>query len=341
MHLFIEVSVSRVSLLFIFFVSFNSLVFAKDKMKKIEIPGAKCGNGEPYSVFISKKDPEKLVVTFQSGGACWSKSTCYGPNLRAIIKPPKKGKVPKIVSKTDNFTNHSQLYLPYCTGDTFSGSHIAQYDKPVYHYGAINVQKTIEYLNQSKKLKLDKVNDLIIFGGSAGGIGALIHADKFGKSVVNDARKTLIIDSPGLHFGNDFWDRFSPQSVQDFKQVFKDINFNAPLNDGFVAPYLAESCQFYQDWKIGFLMGSKDLVMSRIFGRISMGDHQKLVYSHQGIAETLSKTQNCSLWLKESRIHTFLQGFPTWKRKANGVRAIDFVTDVYTGDKKIHIVEKP
>ena len=72
-----------------------------------------------------------------------------------------------------------------------------------------------------------------------------------------------------------------------------------------------------------------------------MKDHHKLVYSKNGIVETLKKTDNCSLWLKKSRIHTFLQGFPTWKRKVNGTRAIDFVTSIYKKGEKTLIVDKP
>ena len=85
--------------------------------KTYTIPGAYCGNGMAYKVWVNteNKDKKKLAVEFMGGGACWSTATCYGPNLRAWVHP-----LPKIVSKMNVMLkkgsvleDHSVLYFPY------------------------------------------------------------------------------------------------------------------------------------------------------------------------------------------------------------------------------------
>ncbi len=37
--------------------------------KKIEIPGAVCGNGATYTVFLDEKASDKLLIEFMGGGS--------------------------------------------------------------------------------------------------------------------------------------------------------------------------------------------------------------------------------------------------------------------------------
>ena len=44
---------------------------AKD-FQRIAIPGAQCGLGDQYYVYVRSNDPNKLHLSFQGGGACQS-----------------------------------------------------------------------------------------------------------------------------------------------------------------------------------------------------------------------------------------------------------------------------
>lgn len=322
-----------------FFIMQSS--FAKGEWNRIVIPGAFCGDGKNYHVFFKERSSEKLLVTFVSGGACWNKSTCYGPNLRTWIHPTYiDPEIPIFAENNNRYDDHSVLYLPYCTGDVFAGRHIAQYkNKKMYHYGAINVEKSLEYLAAHNFIHFNKIDDLMLYGSSAGAIGSLIHSKKIEKLVRKRARKTVIADSPGLHFGRDFWDKFTPKQIDDFKMAFETIDFNAPLDDGFVAPYLKETCRYLKGWEVAVLMGSRDIVMSKVFGDISMREHEDLVYSVDGIAETFRHSENCSVWLKRSPVHMFLLGKSFTKLKVKGLSSLEFIERVHTKRVTGNIIE--
>ena len=331
------------NIFYIFVLSlFTFSGYAKGQWNRIVVPGAYCGDGKPYHIYFLERDIKKLLITFVSGGACWSKSTCYGPNFRTWIHPTYSDpKLPVFARKTNKFDNHSVLFLPYCTGDVFAGKHVAEYKgKKVYHYGAKNVTRTFEYLSARNFIHFNKVDDILLYGSSAGGIGAILHSRLVEKLVKRNAKKTIISDSPGLHFGQSFWNKFTDEQIQDFKDVFESVKFAPPLTDGFVAPYLGETCRYLKKWDIGILLGSKDIVMSKVFGNITMKNHENLVYSVNGIAETFRHYENCSAWIKRSKIHTFLLGgVGSWKSEVKGVSTLDFIYKVHASRNHSNVVE--
>jgi hypothetical protein len=54
-----------------------SAASASREWRKIEVPGAVCGDGQGYSIFVSPGNPRKIAFDVMGGGACWSASTCY------------------------------------------------------------------------------------------------------------------------------------------------------------------------------------------------------------------------------------------------------------------------
>ena len=53
--------------------------------ERIPVPGARCGDGGEYSVFLKKGRREKVAFAFMGGGACWSESTCMGVEIRTLL----------------------------------------------------------------------------------------------------------------------------------------------------------------------------------------------------------------------------------------------------------------
>jgi hypothetical protein len=69
------------------FLLLTSSLAKAHEWTRIKIPGAKCGDGRDYEIFIDKKSESNWIFEFTPGGVCWSASTCYGPNLRTWIFP--------------------------------------------------------------------------------------------------------------------------------------------------------------------------------------------------------------------------------------------------------------
>lgn len=310
--------------------------------KTYTIPGAVCGNGMPYKVWIDTKntDSNKLAVEFMGGGACWSLATCYGPNLRAWVHP-----LPKIVSKMNimlgknsPLENHSVLYFPYCTADVFAGNHTARYQlkSKVHHVGYGNVIKTINHLQKKKIINFKKLNDIVLYGSSAGGIGSLLHSYTFDQIVPMTAKRTIVSDSPGLHFGRRFWTKFTDRTLTDFKTAFSKVGLWLDTSDGMLAQKIPYVCKRLSHWNIGILQGARDIVMSTIFGNITAEDHRHLVYSKNGILAKTQEAKNCSSWTPDSRFHAFLLFPERANLEAEGVSALEYANEIYNGRTNIN-----
>jgi hypothetical protein len=327
--------------IFIGLMLISTSVFAR-KWKKIDIPGAYCAKGKPYSIYLNIKDNKKLAIEMMGGGACWSHLSCRGifpmsvnflvPNISNYSKLTKGGSI---------LVDHSMVYFPYCTGDIYSGKHITFYKnkKPVFHTGYSNVIKAIKVLKEKDILSKD-VNDLVVYGSSAGSFGALIHGKNFGIEVSPTAKKTMFVDSPGLHWTPKVFDKFSAKLISDFDYSFKNIGIDVDRNNGLLASQMDNFCQKHNDWKIGFLSSDGDFIMSRVFGRIKSKKFKKLVYSEGGILTAVEKQPNCSAWIHPSITHTFLLIKPSYRKKVDGMSARGFVDRVYSGDTSRNYVKK-
>jgi hypothetical protein len=305
--------------------------------ERIYIPDAVCGDGFPYSVLVSKGDPQKLLVEFQGGGACWSAETCYGPNLRAWVHPIPTLPAYSVPTTTDGldhpWKNHTVVYLPYCTGDVFAANHVANYSlgSTVHHVGYDNAIKSFAYIN-AHSYRMSQAREVLFFGVSAGGIGAILHVGNLDPYLAPNAKKVLIADSIGLHFGNTFWQKFTPALYKDLASNFAKIGMYYSPDDGFLASHLGPVLQGMEqkNWRVGILQNSRDIVMSVLFGEISMDDHEKLVLGNSGIVAQAARAQAVSVFIPRGMGHTILQyPFTADTQDPSGQTALAFAIQVY------------
>lgn len=300
----------------------------------IKIPGAKCANGSDYKVFINKGSSDKLLVEFMGGGACWDKKSCSLIGPRAWIYP-----IPNIntfsiftSNKSDNpFREHTMLYFPYCTADVHAGNLIEDYSgKKVYHYGYNNTLLALTYLNDQKIIQFDKFSDVTVWGTSAGAIGSLLHGKNVEFYLNPVARKTMILDSPGLHFGKKFWNKFSDKLYNSFSRSFSLVGLAIHKDDGFIAKDMAPVLENYHDWKMGFLFATRDIAMSRVYGEISQENQRALILGPHGLPAIAQPYSNVRVWLKESPQHTFyiIRKLAHGENK-QGQSALEFAYELY------------
>ena len=98
-----------------------------------------------------------------------------------------------------------------------------------------------------------------------------------------------------------------------------------------MAKYLPQICSKLQNWNIGILQGSRDIIMSKVFGDISQDEHEKLIYGAHGAAMKNKKIPNCSSFVVPGAWHTFLIVYPTAFLKVQGTSAIDYLFEVASG----------
>lgn len=294
---------------------------------KVKIPNAKCGNGSDYTIFLKKNSSKKLLVEFMGGGACWDKQSCVTlPTtwIYPMIELPSFSVFTSHSNEENPFKDHTFLYLSMCNGDVFTGNRISTYEGvKIYHYGYKNIILALEYLSKNQIINFDSVQELVVWGASAGGIGALTHGKNIESYLPANTKKTLIVDSPGLHFGPTFWNKFPEDAKGDFKAAFNKIKLDVDFTDGFIARKMGPVFEYYRGWQIGFLYSLRDKIMSNFFGEISKEDHQKLLMGESGLPAIAKNYPYVKVWLSDNDTHRFLV-----KKNTSHLLSIDGLTAV-------------
>ena len=276
--------------------------------KTVYVPGGVCGDGSPFKIHIREGNPRKFVFHLQGGGACWDTNTCYGPIPFTHLsqKPNLKDDPINSGQMGHALEDYTYVYIPYCTGDIYIGTHEANYSgRHPKHLGRINMEYTFDWLNQ--KTELNQAETTVLYGESAGAIGALLNADLIEENIPKDAQHFLIADSPGLHFNANIWERFSPAYIQDISNGMARNGLRFRSDSGDIAQDMPNFCHKYENWKIGVLQSTQDFIMSTVFGNRSQSEHERMLFSDMGIYKALENPRDrCSSWSPPSGTHVFL-----------------------------------
>ena len=309
-----------------------------DIFEKIPIPGAACGDGTQYNVYIRRGSASKVLMHFEGGGACWNKGTCFGKvRFTALEDSPGINGTTYLGNHIGEnpFQEYTYVYMPYCTGDMHGGKHIATYgkNKQVHHVGRHNVTRALAYIEENDKQLISRADNLVIYGESAGALGVMFNLDQVAAISKPNANKTALIDSPGLHFNDNIWGRFSPEYLQDIDDGLAANGMARNGQSGVLAPELKNLCAMNPDWKIGVAQSSMDFVMSAVFGKISPMRHYLRVMSKRGLHRTLKDpTDNCSSWIPDTSKHMFSVSKGGWTKKTwNGTRNSKYTEDLIAG----------
>jgi hypothetical protein len=302
--------------------------------ERVPVPGARCGDGGEYSVFVRPGDPNRVAVAFMGGGACWSKSTCFGLERRTYLSMiPFVPIVGGFVSEDPAYSpvaGWTAVYFPYCTGDLFAADHVARYgNREAHHVGRANVKLSFEHLVSMGKLAPQAVSDLVVWGPSAGALGAMIHARYLDEFFSVAKRKALIADAPGLHFGAGVWEKFPHKMIEEFTLSMKQAGLDLQPGQGVIAQVVPGLCRELPNWSVGAMQGSRDIIMSQLFGEITPEEHRQAILSRDGmLALTENPDDLCRSWVADTYVHTFLPTPVFAGVKAQGVSATEFMMKV-------------
>ena len=160
--------------------------------------GAVCGNGSPFKFFVNRTpETRNTIIYMEGGGACWDYASCTGQTgVRGARNPngipddymsllnPGASLVSPFVTRvnpldTVKTQKWNMIYIPYCTGDIYSGDRVAVYDDPTgakpplvwHHNGMRNVRAVVGWVKDN----LPRPTQMLSTGCSAGGAGSLVH----------------------------------------------------------------------------------------------------------------------------------------------------------------------
>ncbi len=181
--------------------------------------GPICIAGTPYSVFTKVRNPKKLMIFLQGGGACWQDFYFCNVVVETFgqqAPPPPVGiwaeGVDAVLGPVDNpLDDYSVVFLPYCDGSVFSGDNVVpdpnwqafieqQLNLPPgsgppvrFHRGLQNATAGIDVA----KAMFPKAKKIVVAGSSAGGVGASGFAPFLARMAFGDKRKLGVINDAG------------------------------------------------------------------------------------------------------------------------------------------------
>lgn len=147
----------------------------------------RCSDGSPYRFHVRRGDPDQILLYFNGGGACWNSATCDPDSSSAYRmragegdgNDPREYDGAFALDNPENpFRDWSQVFVSYCSGDVHLGHRTSEYEREdgslftIHHYGRVNSDAALEYLQE----ELPPAKRFVVAGGSAGAIASPIFA---------------------------------------------------------------------------------------------------------------------------------------------------------------------
>jgi Pectinacetylesterase len=158
--------------------------------------GTGCALGTPYSFFHREgTDPDRLLIYFQGGGACWEWVSCSGM-FDATVEDTEPFAFRGIFDRAEArnpLRAYSVVFVPYCSGDVHIGEASVSYGdatRPVGHRGFRNVSAVLDWIGA----RAFRPRTVVVAGTSAGAYGALFYMRAIAR-LFPDARLVLLGDS--------------------------------------------------------------------------------------------------------------------------------------------------
>ena len=144
-----------------------------------------CSRGTPYRFFVRGGDPQKVIIDFAGGGACWNETTCA---LADVLFNAEAGRLEPFLAAIEEgrlgglfdgeaerfFADWTIIHIPYCTGDIHWGNARTEYnaDTVIEHRGYANATRVLDWVYS----RYAAPSTILVSGCSAGAYGAALHS---------------------------------------------------------------------------------------------------------------------------------------------------------------------
>jgi hypothetical protein len=162
-----------------------------------------CSDGSPYSYWIHRADPSKVVFFLQGGGACFDATTCAPDSkaykVKVAASDDPKGLTNGIFDFTDPrnpVADYSFVFVPYCTGDLHLGTATHEYGPQltVQHKGSINATTALDDM----AAQFPNATQVLVTGESAGAAPTPLYAG-LAHDLLPKAAITVLADGSGAY----------------------------------------------------------------------------------------------------------------------------------------------
>ena len=292
-----------------------------------------CSDGSAYSFFVRQGDPNKLLVYFQGGGACWFRQNC-DPQMSPsyTIRVGNINQANFGIFNQDNpdnpFKDHTTVFAPYCTADVHLGASDTVYppveegqsDLVIHHQGRANVEAVLQWTYQH----VPSPQSIFVTGSSAGAIPSPVYTALIADHYV-DAKIAQLGDGAGGYrrSNNDSrpdeqWGTFNFITQE---QGFADLNRDTMTYESL---YIA-AARAHPDITFAEYDAAEDAVQKRFLsmsGQNGVALQKAIEANHADIRQEVS---NFSSYIAGGDSHTILGRPEFYTLASNGVAIRDWV----------------
>ena len=302
------------------------------------VPGGdcQCGDGGEFSFYSRTADPERVVLFFQGGGACFSLETCdpedpaYLTVASGLQATDSNAGVFAFDNPDNPFRDWSFVFVPYCTGDIHIGDNVNTYGPgvTVNHKGFVNSSAALDHLVES----FPDAGEVVVTGSSAGGppsplFGALVSDE------LPDADITVLADGSGVYGDNPpvneaiggLWGTFDNVPDWEVNEGLEPADWSLPglfVQAGLHDPDIrfARYDNAYDDVQQSF---------SSLAG-LDTGDLLEIIQANEAGIE--AGGVEVASYIAPGTDHTILGENAMYSLEVEGVSFLDWLTDYVAGD---------
>ena len=292
-----------------------------------------CSDGSPYSFFVRQGDPDKLLVYFQGGGACWFRQNCdpqMSPSYSIQVGNIDRANfgIFNLDNPDNPFKDHTTVFAPYCTADVHMGASDTVYppveegqtDLVIRHQGRANVEAVLQWTYEH----VPSPQSIFVTGSSAGAIPSPLYTALIADHYVN-ARIAQLGDGAGGYRRTNNDSRPDEQwGTFDFitqEQGFANLR---PETMTYESLYIA-AAQAHPDITFAEYDAAEDAVQKRFLSMSGQKDvalQQAIEANHADIRREVG---NFSSYIAGGDSHTILGRPEFYTLASNGVAIRDWV----------------
>ena len=300
-----------------------------------------CARGTPFRFFVYPADPEKVVIDFQGGGACWSELTC---GLSGAIFSDSTGDLDQFQAMRDQgwlsgiydfdnpdnpFSGWTVVHIPYCTGDIHWGDATVDYsdELTIHHRGYRNAMAVFEWVKEY----YPGAQRVVSTGCSAGAYGAIGHAPKLAE-LYPEAELTVIADGGSGVITDDFLAGSFPNwNAEANMPLDLDGIAGRAIEDLTLVDFYVAVAKAFPDMRVAQHTTAFD--KDQIFYYSVMGGDEaefntRLEASLESIA---SQADNFRYYLAPGPVHCIHPYDITYTREVGGVAYADWLRELVDG----------
>lgn len=302
------------------------------------VPGGdcQCADGSEFSFWSRTTNPDKVVLFFMGGGACFSPETCsFTDGTYTVQAGGSPGDTATGIFDFDNpdnpFRDYSFVFVPYCTGDIHIGNAVHDYGDglTVNHVGFVNATAGLDYVVEN----FPDASEVFVTGSSAGGVPAPLFGGLVSDELP-DANVTVLADASGAYPDNPpvneaigtIWGTF--ENVPDWPE-----NEGLEPSDWSIPGLFVQAGLHDPDIRFARYDSAYDEVQEQFSSLAGLedGDLKTIIENNEDGIEAAGVP--VASYISPGTVHTILGDDALYTLEVEGISFLDWLTDYAGGDE--------